>query len=72
MAENMDDDRRIMVSRKEAARLLSLSTREIDEARRRGDLGAQCYGSKVLDLCCRTTPLRRSTTTRPVDGLSVD
>jgi hypothetical protein len=43
-----DDDGVIMVTRREAARRLSLSISEIDEARRRGDLGAQRYGSKVL------------------------
>ena len=38
----------ILVDRREAARLLCLSTTEIDEARRRGDLGARKYGTKVL------------------------
>jgi excisionase family DNA binding protein len=43
-----DDDGTIMVTRAEAARRLSLSTNEIDAARRRGDLAAQRCGSKVL------------------------
>jgi helix-turn-helix protein len=38
----------LTVTRKEAARRLSLSVTEIDCARRRGDLAAQEYGSKVL------------------------
>lgn len=38
----------ILVDKKEAARLLSLSVRELDECRRRGDLGARRYNSKVL------------------------
>jgi excisionase family DNA binding protein len=42
------DDGVLMVTRQEAARRLSLSTTEIDEARRRGDLAAQKYGTKVL------------------------
>jgi excisionase family DNA binding protein len=48
MAKVTNDDGAIMVTRTEAARRLSLSTSEIDAARRRGDLGAQRYGSKVL------------------------
>jgi excisionase family DNA binding protein len=47
MARKVDDDR-LMVTRQEAARLVSLSLTEIDEARRRGDLAAQRYGTKVL------------------------
>ena len=42
------DDDRLMVTRTEAARLLSVSVTEIDAARRRGDLAAQRCGSKVL------------------------
>jgi len=42
------DDATLMVTRLEAARRLSISVCEIDAARRRGDLGAQRYGSKVL------------------------
>jgi hypothetical protein len=57
-----DDDQELMVSRSEAARRLSLSIREIDEARRRGDLDAQRYGSKVL---ISITELRRFAATLP-------
>ncbi len=38
----------LMVTRKEAARRLSLSVTEIGYARRRGGLAAQKYGSKGL------------------------
>ena len=55
---------RIMVTRREAARLLSLSTTEIDEARRRGDLAAQRYGRKVL---ISTDELRRFAESLPPD-----
>lgn len=44
----IDDDDVLMVSRPEAARRLSLSIQEVDAARRRGDLVAQRYGSKIL------------------------
>ena len=38
----------LLVSRSEAARLLSLSTHEIDNLRRAGKLLAKKYGSRVL------------------------
>lgn len=44
----LDGDDRLMVTKREAARRLSLSEREIDRARARGDLAAQKFGSKVL------------------------
>lgn len=55
---------KIFVTRVEAARLLSLSTTEIDEARRRGDLAAQKYGSKVL---ISVKELQRFAATLPSD-----
>lgn len=39
---------RILVDKPEAARMLSISVRQIDEARRRGDLAAKKHGTKVL------------------------
>lgn len=62
-----NDDGTIFVTRVEAARRLSLSICEIDEARRRGDLGAQRYGSKVL---ISVTELRRFAASLPSDELS--
>jgi hypothetical protein len=57
----------LMVTRREAARLLSLSTTEIDYARRRGDLAAVRYGSKVL---ISVDELRRFAKSLPADELS--
>jgi excisionase family DNA binding protein len=54
----------LMVTRQEAARRLSLSTTEIDEARRRGDLAAQKYGTKVL---ISVDELRRFAEALPAD-----
>ncbi|SHT54749.1 DNA binding domain, excisionase family [Mycobacteroides abscessus subsp. abscessus] len=39
---------KLLVTRQEAAEALSLSLREVDEARRAGKLLAKKYGSKVL------------------------
>lgn len=39
---------KLLVTRQRAAELLSLSLREVDEARRDGRLLAKKYGSKVL------------------------
>lgn len=38
----------LYVDRREAARRMGLSTTEIDDARRRGDLAAKKLGTKVL------------------------
>lgn len=38
----------ILVDKKEAARRLSISVRELDECRMRGDIAARKYGTKVL------------------------
>jgi len=57
-------DDKLMVTRREAARMLSLSVEEIDRARRRGDLLAQRYGSKVL---ISTDELRRFAEALPPD-----
>ena len=38
----------ILVDKVEAARRLGISPREVDECRRRGDLGARKYRAKVL------------------------
>jgi hypothetical protein len=54
----------ILVDRNEAARLLSISVCEIDAARRRGDLGARKYGSKVL---FEVGELRRFAAALPAD-----
>jgi hypothetical protein len=63
----MDGDDVLMVTRKGAARRLSLSVREIDYARRRGDLAAVRYGSKVL---ISVDELRRFAESLPADELS--
>jgi hypothetical protein len=47
MTAKPDPNDVIMVTRKEAARRMSLSVSEIDEARRRGDLASQHYGAKI-------------------------
>jgi len=65
MNHDSNDDDQIMVSRPEAARRLSLSVREIDEARRRGDLAAQRYGGKIL---ISVEELRRFAANLPSDG----
>ena len=39
---------KILADKNEAAQMLSISVREIDAARARGDLGAVKYGTKVL------------------------
>jgi hypothetical protein len=59
-----DPDGVLLVTRREAARRLSLSETEIDEARRRGDLAAQRYGSKVL---ISVNELRRFAESLPAD-----
>jgi len=38
----------VLVTRREAARMLSLSVREVDYARARGDLASVRYRAKVL------------------------
>lgn len=60
----IDRDDVLMVTRKEAARRLSLSVSEIDYARRRGDLAAVRYGAKVL---IPVDELRRFAESLPAD-----
>ncbi|WP_155930350.1 helix-turn-helix domain-containing protein [Mycolicibacterium sp. CBMA 234] len=45
---NVAADDRSLVTRREAARLMSISPKEVDRARHRGDLAAVRYGTKVL------------------------
>jgi excisionase family DNA binding protein len=54
----------ILVTRSEAARLLSLSVREIDELRRSGQILARRHGRKVL---IPVTELRRYADSLPSD-----
>lgn len=54
----------ILVDKKEAARRLGISTREIDECRARGDLAARRYGAKVL---FEVAELERFATALPAD-----
>lgn len=62
MSEHSEDA--IMVTRTEAARRLSLSERQIDELRRRGDLAAQRFGRKIL---IPVSELRRFAESLPAD-----
>lgn len=55
----------ILVDKREAARLLSLSIWEIDAARRKGDLAAKKRGAKVL---FSVEELRRFAEALPDDG----
>lgn len=55
---------RLLYTRKEAAHRLSLSLSEIDYARRRGDLAAHRYGSKIL---IHADELRRFAESLPPD-----
>ena len=54
----------ILVDKKEAARRLGISVREIDECRLRGDLMAQKYGAKVL---FKVSELHRFAESLPAD-----
>ena len=55
---------KLMVTRREAAYLLSVSVEEIDRRRRSGDLTSQRCGSKIL---ISTDELRRFADTLPLD-----
>lgn len=59
-----DDDDVLLVTKREAARRLSVSEREIDHARRRGDLAAVKMGAKVL---ISVDELRRFAESLPAD-----
>lgn len=59
-----DDDGVLLVTKGEAARRLSVSEREIDRARRRGDLAAVKMGAKVL---ISVDELRRFAESLPAD-----
>jgi excisionase family DNA binding protein len=54
----------LLVTKREAARRLSVSEREIDHARRRGDLAAVKMGAKVL---ISVDELRRFAESLPAD-----
>jgi hypothetical protein len=62
--ENVYADGVLMVTKREAARRLSMSQKTLDRARRRGDLGAKRLGNKIWFL---TDELRRFAESLPAD-----